>query len=181
MLQQKAKLQQLVIQDQDGSGLFDPSIETDVAIILKNYMIKDFSLDFIANIPVAIFLITRGIPDEDVIATDYVFMTVMLLKNARLAHIYQVYNLLRKISDLLSDKFNIRRVLLMNLLSWSLAVHENPGQTLGHFCLHVPEARTQHGQVVRGLLIRTDSDDGGLVGPLLPPLRLCCTAFALHH
>ena len=76
----------------------------------------------LANIPVVLFLVIRGIPDEDEISEDYLFMTVMLLKNLRLAHANEVSNVLRTLIEILSDKFIFHRYFFLNLLSWSLAI-----------------------------------------------------------
>lgn len=72
-------------------GLKDPQLQRDIWFLTKRYLKGDAILDFLANIPGLVYILSQDIfgSDKDMEALfdeDKVFTTFMALKILRLAH-----------------------------------------------------------------------------------------------
>ena len=101
-------------------------LERDVWKLFKKYIRKSFIFDVLANIPISLYYFINGFPSEpetlERVADDPAFIICMAFKTLRLYHLSYVTDTLRRLMDLLSEIFYMKRYMFVNLLSWTLTI-----------------------------------------------------------
>ena len=89
-------------------------------------MRRGFLFDVMANIPITVYYIVNVFPTEpetiERVADDPAFLVCMGLKTLRLYHISSVSDTLRRLMQMLSEIFYLKRYLFVNILSWTLTI-----------------------------------------------------------
>lgn len=101
-------------------------MDRDICKLLCRYLSKDFWIDGIANLPILIYVLIYELPIEpeeiEAVSGDAFWFTFMALKTLRLYHAKEIADSARRLFDKLGDIFYMKRYMLQNILSWSLAL-----------------------------------------------------------
>ena len=106
--------------------LNDPVYERDYRILCKNYLKADFTFDVIANMPIFFYDMLSGYPTGEEEMEErrelLIYQIFWCLKFIRFVHANDIRDSLVQIKDVLSDKFISKRLLLNNILHWSITL-----------------------------------------------------------
>jgi len=103
-------------------------LERDIYKISKSYLGGVFLIDLMANVPIICYMIFFGLPrkSKEIELAKHItlYRACMGLKSLRLAHIGNVFNGAKRLTDTLGETFTDYIYTFENLLKWTKAAYK---------------------------------------------------------